>query len=34
MMVARATAAPPTPWSRNLAEPEINQSAFVHSFSN
>jgi len=33
-MVARATAAPPTPWSRNLAEPAIDQSAFVHSFSN
>jgi carbon dioxide concentrating mechanism protein CcmM len=33
-MVARKTAAPPTPWSRNLAEPHIDQSAFVHSFSN
>ncbi len=29
-----AEAAPPTPWSRNLAEPDIDPSAFVHSFSN
>lgn len=27
-------AAPPTPWSKNLAEPEIDDSAYVHSFSN
>ena len=27
-------AAPPTPWSKNLAEPNINDSAYVHSFSN
>jgi carbon dioxide concentrating mechanism protein CcmM len=33
-MVARRTAAPPTPWSRNLAEPKIDKSAYVHSFSN
>ncbi|WP_392531109.1 ribulose bisphosphate carboxylase small subunit [Nostoc sp. C117] len=33
-MVVRSTAAPPTPWSRNLAEPQIHQTAFVHSFSN
>jgi carbon dioxide concentrating mechanism protein CcmM len=33
-MAVRSTAAPPTPWSRNLAEPEIHQTAFVHSFSN
>ncbi len=26
-------AAPPTPWSRNLAEPTIDDSAFIHSFS-
>ncbi|MDJ0737980.1 MAG: ribulose bisphosphate carboxylase small subunit [Nostocaceae cyanobacterium] len=28
-----AEAAPPTPWSRNLAEPTIDESAFIHSFS-
>ncbi|MGK7943778.1 MAG: ribulose bisphosphate carboxylase small subunit [Microcystaceae cyanobacterium] len=33
-MVVRKTAAPPTPWSKNLAEPTIDQSAYVHSFSN
>ncbi|MEH2348362.1 MAG: ribulose bisphosphate carboxylase small subunit [Nostoc sp.] len=33
-MAVRSTAAPPTPWSRNLAEPKIHQTAFVHSFSN
>ncbi|MGK7873758.1 MAG: ribulose bisphosphate carboxylase small subunit [Xenococcaceae cyanobacterium] len=33
-MVVRTTAAPPTPWSKNLAEPRIDQSAYVHSFSN
>jgi carbon dioxide concentrating mechanism protein CcmM len=33
-MVVRSTAAPPTPWSRNLAEPSIHKSAFIHSFSN
>jgi carbon dioxide concentrating mechanism protein CcmM len=27
-------AAPPTPWSKNLAEPKIDDSAYVHSFSN
>lgn len=27
-------AAPPTPWSKNLAEPQIDDSAYVHSFSN
>ncbi len=32
-MVARSLAAPPTPWSKNLAEPKIHESAFVHSFS-
>jgi carbon dioxide concentrating mechanism protein CcmM len=26
-------AAPPTPWSTNLAEPNIDATAFVHSFS-
>lgn len=33
-MVARSTAAPPTPWSRSLAEPQIHQTAFVHSSTN
>jgi carbon dioxide concentrating mechanism protein CcmM len=33
-MVVRKTAAPPTPWSKNLAEPQIDSSAYVHSFSN
>ncbi|WP_017655052.1 ribulose bisphosphate carboxylase small subunit [Fortiea contorta] len=33
-MIARSTAAPPTPWSRSLAEPKIHESSFVHSFSN
>ncbi|MEL4894246.1 ribulose bisphosphate carboxylase small subunit [Crocosphaera sp. Alani8] len=33
-MVVRKRAAPPTPWSKNLAEPKIDDSAFVHSFSN
>ncbi|MBD1844709.1 ribulose bisphosphate carboxylase small subunit [Cyanobacteria bacterium FACHB-63] len=33
-MAVRSDAAPPTPWSRNLTEPKIDQSASVHSFSN
>ena len=33
-MVVRSFAAPPTPWSRDLAEPHIDPSAYVHSFSN
>ena len=33
-MVVRKRAAPPTPWSKNLAEPKIDESAYVHSFSN
>jgi carbon dioxide concentrating mechanism protein CcmM len=33
-MVVRTKAAPPTPWSKNLAEPQIDESAYVHSFSN
>jgi carbon dioxide concentrating mechanism protein CcmM len=33
-MVARSQAAPPTPWSRNLAEPKVDPSAYIHSFSN
>ena len=27
-------AAPPTPWSKNLAQPRVDDSAHVHSFSN
>lgn len=27
-------AAPPTPWSKDLAQPKVNDSAYVHSFSN
>ncbi|MEH2071819.1 MAG: ribulose bisphosphate carboxylase small subunit [Nostoc sp.] len=33
-MVVRSTAAPPTPWSKNLAEPQIHKTAFVHTYSN
>jgi len=33
-MVVRSTAAPPTPWSRSLAEPNIHETAFVHSSCN
>ncbi|MDJ0510652.1 MAG: ribulose bisphosphate carboxylase small subunit [Crocosphaera sp.] len=33
-MVVRKRAAPPTPWSQTLAEPQIDDSAYVHSFSN
>ncbi len=33
-MVVRSEAAPPTPWSKALAEPKIDESAYVHSFSN
>ena len=32
-MVTRSAAAPPTPWSRDLAEPTIDASAYVHPFS-
>jgi carbon dioxide concentrating mechanism protein CcmM len=32
-MLTRSTAAPPTPWSRDLAEPVVDSSAFVHPFS-
>ncbi|MGM3305451.1 ribulose bisphosphate carboxylase small subunit [Anabaena sp. WFMT] len=32
-MAVRSTAAPPTPWSRSLAEPDIHKTAFVHSSS-
>ena len=33
-MAAHQSAAPPTPWSRSLAQPEIHETAYVHSFSN
>lgn len=33
-MVVRSEAAPPTPWSKALAEPRIDETAYVHSFSN
>ncbi len=33
-MVVRSTAAPPTPWSRNLAEPKIHETTFVHPVAN
>ncbi len=33
-MVARKIEAPPPPWSKNLAEPTIDQKAYVHSFAN
>jgi len=33
-MVVRRRAAPPTPWSRDLAEPRVDETAYVHSFSN
>ena len=34
MRVRSTAAAPPTPWSKNLAEPRIHETAFIHSFSN
>ncbi len=33
-MAVGSEAAPPTPWSKALAEPKIDESAYVHSFSN
>ena len=33
-MVAHHAAAPPTPWSKDLAQPNIHESAYVHAFSN
>lgn len=32
-MVAQGSAAPPTPWSKSLAQPRIDETAYVHSFS-
>ena len=33
-MVASDSAAPPTPWSKDLAQPQVDPTAYVHSFSN
>ncbi len=33
-MVARTSAPPAAPWSKHLAEPQIDETAYVHSFSN
>jgi carbon dioxide concentrating mechanism protein CcmM len=33
-MVAHHAAAPPTPWSKDLSQPNIHESAYVHAFSN
>ncbi|NET57475.1 MAG: carbon dioxide-concentrating mechanism protein CcmM [Symploca sp. SIO2E6] len=33
-MAVQSYAAPPTPWSKSLAEPQIDETAYVHSFSN
>ena len=33
-MVARSSAAPPTPWSKSLTTPKIDETAYVHAFSN
>lgn len=33
-MAVRSYAAPPTPWSKSLAEPKIHETAHIHSFSN
>jgi carbon dioxide concentrating mechanism protein CcmM len=33
-MAVQSYAAPPTPWSKSLAEPQIHETAYVHSFSN
>ncbi|MEY2856946.1 MAG: hypothetical protein RLZZ74_1258 [Cyanobacteriota bacterium] len=32
-MAARTKAAPPTPWSKDLATPKVDESAYVHPFS-
>ncbi len=34
MVVRSFAAAPPTPWSKDLAEPKIHETAYIHSFSN
>lgn len=33
-MVVRGSAAPPTPWSKSLAQPQVDETAYVHPFSN
>ncbi|MEO0406652.1 MAG: ribulose bisphosphate carboxylase small subunit [Cyanobacteria bacterium P01_A01_bin.135] len=33
-MTAKGSTAPPTAWSKGLAQPTIHQSAYVHAFSN
>jgi carbon dioxide concentrating mechanism protein CcmM len=33
-MVVSGSAAPPTPWSKSSAQPQIDTTAYVHSFSN
>ncbi|MFB2920114.1 MULTISPECIES: ribulose bisphosphate carboxylase small subunit [Aerosakkonema] len=33
-MVLRSVAAPPTPWSKTLAKPKIDETAYVHPSSN
>ncbi len=33
-MPHRKQAAPPTPWSKDLAHPDIDDSSYIHSFSN
>lgn len=34
LMVAHYSATPPTPWSKSLAQPQIHDTAYVHSFAN
>lgn len=34
MMAVHSAAAPPSPWSKNLAQPKIDKTAYIHSFSN
>jgi carbon dioxide concentrating mechanism protein CcmM len=34
IMVVHGSAAPPTPWSKSLAQPRVHETAYVHSFSN
>jgi carbon dioxide concentrating mechanism protein CcmM len=33
-MAVRDLAAPPTPWSKQLAEPQVDKTAYIHAFSN
>jgi carbon dioxide concentrating mechanism protein CcmM len=33
-MVVHGSATPPTPWSNRLAQPQIDETAYVHAFSN